>query len=208
MTENIAERYERLYETVLIPAAADLQSYIANVLTGADRIDSVSARAKSPERFAGKALNLDESGKLKYSDPISQIQDQIGARITVLYLSDVPIVKSIIDEHFPAIEWQIKQPDSAAEFGYFGEHFILRLPDDVIPEGTEDISPKFFELQIKTIFQHAWSECHHDIGYKAPRPLTSHERRQMAFSAAQSWGADQIFLQLADGLIIEPDNDE
>ena len=112
-----------------------------------------------------------------------------------LYLSDVTEIKKIIDGYFQAIEWQVKEPDKSEEFGYFGEHFILRLPDDVIPEGFEDEAPKFFELQIKTIFQHAWSECHHDIGYKAPRELTSHERRQMAFSAAQSWGADQIFLE-------------
>lgn len=207
MTDSLGVRYEKLFEDILVPAAALLQSHIANVLSGVERVDAISARAKSPTRFAGKALKLDDSGNLKYSDPLNQIQDQIGARITVLYLSDIPLVKSIIDDFYLSIEWQLKRPENDSEFGYFGEHFILRLPDDAIPDGTEDVAPKFFELQIKTIYQHAWSECHHDIGYKAPRELTSYERRQMAFSAAQSWGADQIFLKLADDLVSSNDNE-
>jgi ppGpp synthetase/RelA/SpoT-type nucleotidyltranferase len=114
-------------------------------------------------------------------------------------------VKSAIEAYFHAIEWIEKKPENDSEFGYFGEHYTLNIPDDAIPEGLEDRCPKFFELQIKTLFQHAWSEAHHDIGYKAPRELTSLEVRQMAFSAAQAWGADQIFLQLAKDL--NPNND-
>jgi ppGpp synthetase/RelA/SpoT-type nucleotidyltranferase len=62
--------------------------------------------------------------------------------------------------------------------------------------------PEFFELQIKTLFQHAWSEAHHDIGYKAVRPLTSDERRKMAFTAAQAWGVDVIFEDLSQALLL------
>lgn len=207
MTGNLKEHYANLYEDVLIKIACLLEKYILNILNDVDRVDAVSARAKSPTRFFEKALKTDDENNLKYSDPINQIQDQIGARINVLYLSDIPLVKSVVDDYFSAIEWQNKHPGKDEEFGYFGEHYILKLPDDVVPEGLEERAPKFFELQIKTLFQHAWSETHHDIGYKAPRELTAHERRQMAFSAAQSWGADQIFLELATTLLQQPQND-
>lgn len=208
MTDNLGDRYVALYETVLTQCAQRLQTYISSILEDVDRIDSVSARAKTPERFAAKALKHDPTTKeLKYSDPLNQIQDQVGARITVLYLSDVEVIKNVIDHYFHAIEQQSKQPEQDDAFGYFGNHYILRFPDDAVPDGAEDLAPKFFELQIKTIFQHAWSECHHDIGYKSPRELTALEKRQMAFSAAQSWGADQIFLNLAKSLVPQPNND-
>jgi len=58
-------------------------------------------------------------------------------------------------------------------------------------------APEFFELQIKTLFQHAWAEAEHDLGYKPPKPLTSIQKRKMAFTAAQAWGADQIFDELS-----------
>ena len=57
--------------------------------------------------------------------------------------------------------------------------------------------PKFFELQIKTLFQHAWSEAEHDIGYKeGQKPLDLDQKRRLAFTSAQAWGADRVFDEL------------
>lgn len=205
MTRNIAELYKLLYTEVLQELAQNLQNHLSTILGDIEHIDSVKARAKSPERFAGKALKVNSQGAVKYSNPISEIQDLAGARIVVFYLQDVSVVKSIIGEYLRAIEWQEKSPERDAEFGYFGEHYILKIPDDVIPENTEERAPQFFELQIKTLFQHAWSEASHDLAYKAPRVLTKLENRQLAFSAAQSWGADQIFSGLVKGLLVSND---
>lgn len=203
---NLGESYKSLYNSVLRRLASDLEKYIASLFEETERIDAISARAKSPDRFIGKAQKLDSNGMLKYDDPLNQIQDQIGARITVFYLSDVDICRRTIERYFSFIEKQSKQPERQAEFGYFGEHMILNIPDDVTPD--EYNGPKFFELQIKTLFQHAWSEAHHDLGYKAPRKLTALEERQVAFSAAQAWGADQIFLQLNASILTSANDDD
>ncbi|MHA1279982.1 MAG: GTP pyrophosphokinase, partial [Candidatus Helarchaeota archaeon] len=53
------------------------------------------------------------------------------------------------------------------------------------------------ELQIKTVYQHAWAAANHDLGYKSEKDLPKDQRRKIAFTAAQSWGADQIFRELA-----------
>ena len=206
MTENLASTYQALYTEVLVQTADNLRRHLAACLEEIDRVDAVVARAKSPERFAAKALKQID-GQMKYQNPLVQIHDQIGARVTVLYLTDVEPVKNAIDNYFHAIEWLEKKPEKDAEFGYFGDHYTLAIPDDVVPEGEEQRAPKFFELQIKTLFQHAWSEATHDIGYKAPRELTSHERRQMAFLAAQAWGADQLFVALANDVVANNDID-
>ena len=57
-----------------------------------------------------------------------------------------------------------------------------------------------FELQVRTLYRHAWSEAEHDIGNKPGRKLTKIEKRNFAFTAAQSWGADPIFQELHKGL--------
>jgi len=54
----------------------------------------------------------------------------------------------------------------------------------------------FFELQIKTLFQHAWSEAEHDLGYKPTTVLSHDQKKRLAFTAAQAWGADQVFDEL------------
>jgi GTP pyrophosphokinase len=52
-------------------------------------------------------------------------------------------------------------------------------------------------LQIKTLFQHAWSEANHDLGYKpALAPVGVEDERRLAFTSAQAWGADHIFDEL------------
>lgn len=201
MTADLASTYKALHQEVLTPIAISLRSYLKEVLVDVARIDAISTRAKSPSSFTAKAMKQDDEGNRKYNNPLVQIQDQVGARVNVLFLSDVPNVKSAIQDYFHAVEWTQKKPDSDMEFSYFGEHYILKIPDDAIPEGLEESAPEFFELQIKTLFQHAWSETSHDIGYKAPRELNSMERRKMAFSAAQAWGADQIFSELESDII-------
>src|ERR1700687_197652 len=180
-------------EKVLVPLAARIEDHLKNLFGSLARIDRISARAKSVDRFLGKAAKV-EDGKPKYEDPLNQIQDQVGARIVTFYPSDVERVRLEIEKYFKYIESQRIVPESEKEFGYEGRHFILFVPEDLIDDTVNrDESVELFELQIKTLFQHAWSEAEHDLGYKPSVKLTSDQRRRLAFTAAQAWGADQIF---------------
>lgn len=191
---DIREIYTFRHANALVPVARRLEGYIRDCLSDIPRIDRIVARAKSIERFIGKAAKELE-GKLKYSDPLNQIQDQIGARIITFYPDDVVPICKAIESFFHPIEDQTVVPDTDSEFGYFGRHYILLLPRDVI-DPNEPAFPPFFELQIKTLFQHAWSEANHDLGYKTECSLDSHFRRRLAFTSAQAWGADMIFNEL------------
>jgi putative GTP pyrophosphokinase len=192
---ELERNYKALFVEVLQPAADVLEAHLKTILTGMSRIDKISARAKSPERFFQKAYK-EINGKPKYGDPINEIQDQIGARIVTYYLPDVEMISKCILKDFRHIERQDIEPESDNAFGYFGKHFVLYLPTDVSEKVGGEKCPTFFELQIKTLFQHAWSEAEHDLGYKPSTILTDEQRRKIAFTAAQSWGADMIFEQL------------
>jgi ppGpp synthetase/RelA/SpoT-type nucleotidyltranferase len=184
---------------VLATLALRLQEHLMGCFK-IPRVDRISARAKSVDRFLAKAAKV-ENGKPKYQDPLNQIQDQIGARIVVFYLSDVKKVSDIVPKYFRHIEAKNIVPDSEAEFGYFGKHFILLMPSDIYStEISKGSGPPVFELQVKTLFQHAWSEAEHDLGYKPDVPLTSDQKRLIAFASAQSWGADRAFDELTETL--------
>jgi putative GTP pyrophosphokinase len=180
-------------ERVLLPLAKRIEDHLKELFTGFPRIDRISARAKSVDRFVGKATKVD-NGNPKYDDPLNQIQDQVGARIVTFYARDVERVRAEIEKYFKYIESQKIVPESAREFGYEGRHFILFVPTELLDDTvSNDESVEFFELQIKTLFQHAWSEAEHDLGYKPSVKLTHDQKRRLAFTAAQAWGADQIF---------------
>lgn len=191
-----AEYVER-YEKSLKPTASALRDHFADLLKDEPRIDRVTARAKDPASFLKKAAALMD-GRPKYSEPLSQIQDQIGARIITFYRADVDRLDGIIKSYFKPIEFRDRIPESEWEFGYFGRHYVLILPSDVKGDGIDKSTlPDFFELQVKTLFQHAWSEAEHDLGYKpGSAPLSPDEKRKLAYTSAQAWGADQMFDEL------------
>jgi putative GTP pyrophosphokinase len=191
--KSLKEAYALRLEKVLVPLAARIEDHLKNLFRSSPRIDRISARAKSVDRFLGKAGKL-QDGKPKYDDPLNQIQDQVGARIVTFYASDVERIRTDVEKYFKYIESQRIVPESEKEFGYEGRHFILFVPEDLLDDGLDrDDSVELFELQIKTLFQHAWSESEHDLGYKPSVTLTSDQKRRLAFTAAQAWGADQIF---------------
>ena len=193
---NLKSVYCERFDSILSPLAVKLQRHLSDLVKDLPHIDRVTARAKSIERMVAKAEKI-ANGKRKYNDPLVQIQDQIGARIIVYYLQDIEAVASRINEHLRKIEAKDIVPENESEFGYFGCHFILFLPTEIFnTEIPQERSPKFFELQIKTLYQHAWAEANHDLAYKPEEDLSSDDRRKIAFTAAQSWGADVIFDEL------------
>lgn len=193
---SLAEEYDARRRQVLAPLAERLEGFLREVFRDSSRIDRISVRAKSVDRFVAKAQKV-EDNQPKYRDPLNQIQDQLGARIVTFYPSDVDILAEKVTKYFRHIEARRIVPDSEGEFGYEGRHFILFLPRDVFEdEQKESAVISFFELQIKTLFQHAWSEAEHDLGYKPTATLSKDQKRRLAFTAAQAWGADQIFDEL------------
>jgi putative GTP pyrophosphokinase len=194
---DLETAYRERHDTVLVPLARNLESFLASILAREPRIDRISARAKSIDRFLGKAAAMVDD-RPKYTEPLEQIQDQVGARIITFYKDDVPRVVDAVSNYFRSIESRAMLPDREWEFGYFGHHSILLLPKDVVePDWDHDLVPSFFELQVKTLFEHAWSEANHDLGYKPGQmPLSTDEARQLAFTSAQAWGADRVFNEL------------
>src|ERR1051326_595757 len=116
----LADAYAERYEKRLTSIADALQTYLRDILRGQPRIDRVTARAKEPARFLAKASKK-ENGKKKYRDPLTEIQDQVAARIVTLYLSDVERLQTAIEPYFGSVEHKRLEPESSSEFGYEGE---------------------------------------------------------------------------------------
>lgn len=201
---SFEQPYQDLRENHLVPLAERLEAHLKEVFEKQPRVDRISCRAKSVHSFTKKASKLNKDGSAKYTDPLEQIQDVIGARIVTFYRPDVVALTKIVEVHFTPREEKELSPNSEYEFGYFGKHFVLLLPSDVLIENMPDQVPEIFELQIKTVFQHAWSEASHDLDYKEENePLTFDDKRKIAFASAQAWGADNAFEEIARSRIAQ-----
>lgn len=72
---------------------------------------------------------------------------------------------------------RILQP---TQFGYLTRHLIASLKDPSDPK----LTGLHFEIQIRTILQHAWAEVEHDSGYKDKDESSDSVRRSFARLAA------------------------
>lgn len=194
---DIQSAYKELAENYLEPLKDDLLVYLKEWLKGVQRLDRIDARVKTVSSFVNKALKQDDSGAFKYSKPFSEIQDMIGARVVVFFEQDAAELIERAKSEFRYIERKFLVPEYDDAFGYFGYHMICFLPNqgDI---SANDRVPAYFELQIKTLFQHAWSQLHHDTGYKErpDSPFLSKDKRLSAHASSLAWGADKAFAEL------------
>lgn len=168
--------------------AEEIDTLTKEILRGVPRVDRVSSRVKSVGSFVEKAI------RKAYERPLHDIQDQVGVRIVVLYKSDVNSAAERVEAEFRRVEDRaIEQPDPES-FSYEARHMVCLIPPDIQARHKPPID--FFELQISTVFQHAWAEANHDLGYKAQGKLEYETKRRIAWAAAQAWGADLIFDEL------------
>ena len=192
---DLIHLYTERFNTTLKPAAKALKEHLLETLEENPLVCFVRTRAKKIDRFIDKSERTVEGNK-KYTDPINEIHDQIGGLIVTRFLQDVETLKQVVDDEFTKIEQLLHEPESEFEFGYMGTHYTLHLPTEVTSQFPDYNGPEFFELQIKTLFQYAWSETNHAIGYERFDELSREQKRMTAYIAAQAWGADKALAEL------------
>ena len=158
---------------------------------------AVEHRVKTEKSLAGK---LERKGDLYAT--FEDITDILGCRIVCFLSDEIDKIGKKIEERF-AVDWEnssdkrVLIKDNA--FGYISLHYICSLPfGDKWPD---EICGKKFEIQIKTVLQHAWSVIHHDIGYKSDFGVPRAINRQFARLAGLLELADDEFVRARDNMV-------
>jgi putative GTP pyrophosphokinase len=149
-----------------------------------DMIEIIEASLKQPSPLHSKPI---VTGRVKEEDSvekkvlkkgdkyksISDITDIIGIRIITYYQDDVNIIKNLLQQAFAndnsnSIDKRNYVGDS---FGYGSLHLIMSFTHSpYYYKGPHIDASKYqglkFEIQIRTILEHAWAETEHDLGYK------------------------------------------
>ena len=151
-------------------------------------VAALEYRVKTEDSLAGK---LELKGN-KYQT-LADITDIIGIRVITFYIDDVDKVSSAIDRLFD-IDWtntidkrKLHEIDS---FGYMSLHYICSQGD----------FPYRFEIQIRTILQHAWANINHDTGYKSGIEVPKNYLRNLNRLAGMLELADEQFSRIRSEL--------
>ena len=178
-------------------AATQARALIGDILVNSPAlIHLISARSKTPSSLW---LKLCEK---RYGQPARQVTDIVAARVITYYKDDVPIILKTLEE---ALDVDLRRSINKREelesvaFGYTSVHLIART------KGSWSTSPqyfalrnKWFEIQVRSILEHAWAEIEHEVVYKSGIDYPALIKRRFARIAGAIELLEDEFVALRD----------
>ena len=161
-------------------------------------VHDIQGHVKSPKSFENKLR------KGVHYKP-EHMQDLAGIRVICLVNSDVEKVSKIIESVFSIDNTRTKTRDKILnedKMGYGSTQYVCVLPSSRTKHSeNRHLKGKSFEVQVRTILQHAWSEIEHDDIYKNTKILTPELRRQFNLVSSILELADNELERLHDKAI-------
>ncbi|MEW6420403.1 MAG: GTP pyrophosphokinase family protein [Deinococcota bacterium] len=154
------------------------------------KIHCVTGGVKRPRSLADKLRR--KPGRYP---TLEDVTDLVGVRVITSFERDVNVVARMIEEHF-VVDWDNSSDNSKMHdpdrFGSLGVHDVVRAEPDLVPEraGTR------YEVQIRFILQHAWTEIEHDLGSRNRETVPREVRRRFSRLAGLLEMADEEFMAL------------
>lgn len=171
------------------PLFEDAEAKVLSLLTQTFKetglhVASVESRIKKEDSLAGK---LERKGS-KYKS-LADITDILGVRVITYYIDDVEKVATAIERMFE-VDWENsidkRKVHDIDSFGYLSLHYVCSMKD----------FPYKFEVQMRTVLQHAWANLDHDTGYKAGVEIPKRYMRSMSRLAGMLELIDEEFSKI------------
>lgn len=196
------EQYESLLPS-LVQFSGRLESLIRDVLTHNQiPFHVIESRAKTSASFLEK---ISRPGK-SYVDPLREITDLVGLRAILYYPSDVDAVATILRSQFSVDERNSidKRTELAHDqFGYASVHLVCKISDNRcnLPEWAP-FGGFSFEIQIRTVLQHAWASISHALQYKHESDVPDQFKRRLNRLSGLLELADAEFMSLKEQRVV------
>lgn len=155
----------------------------------------VSGRAKTPSSLREKILYK------PYRDPEREINDLIGVRVITYYGAQVDKISDRLRNGLTVDEGNSldkrEQLKDNGQFGYRSVHLVGKLSQRNAKQYPE-LKGVIFEVQIRSVLDHAWAEIEHEIVYKSGIVFPNATRRRFAAVAGSFEILEDEFLRLRE----------
>lgn len=154
-TDNLL--YKELGEVV--------SNHLKNGLPNYELMPEISFRTKELISIIKKIQRKSKDKKYTYDD----LKDKLGIRIICPFSSDLEIVDNFINEQFNVDKAEYKKEELAFDkLDYTSNHYDVRINSSKIYiEDASLYKDLVFEIQVRSINQHAWSNSAHILTYKS-----------------------------------------
>ncbi len=156
----------------------------------------IEHRVKSEKSLEGKLYKNGE-----WYQKFDDLTDILGERVICYFGDEVDKFGKLVEQEF-VIDWENFSDKRALikadTFGYLSLHYICSLPENM--GYPAELCGRRFEIQIRTMLQHAWSAINHDLGYKNKYGVPREVTREFARLAGLMEIADDEFVRVRDAM--------
>jgi ppGpp synthetase/RelA/SpoT-type nucleotidyltranferase len=160
---DIEERWftdQPIYENI----GAKVSMFLKNVILKHEIYPELSYRLKELLSIVKKIERKSKDKEYTYED----LKDKLGVRVICSFSSQLDEVDKIIHQNFNVEKVEYKKEELDFDrLDYTSNHYDLTVDTSKIHfENPEICKGKVFELQVRSINQHAWSSSSHILTYK------------------------------------------
>ncbi len=145
-------------------------------------VQFVTWRLKSPVSLAHKLSRPEKTYRHLWD-----VTDLVALRVATYFEDHLEQVSRLIEQHF-RVDFT-HSADKTKPAGYRSIHYVCGVADGPHPDFR-------FEIQLRTVLQHAWAEVEHDLGYKVDDAMPEPIRRRFSRVAGLLEIADQEFVSI------------
>jgi len=201
--QRILDNWEK-DEPVFRQLGEDLASFIKLNITDYGIFPEISHRTKDLLSIVKKIKKKSKEKTYTYSD----LKDKLGIRIICTYQEDLEKIDAFIQKNFKVLKAEFKKDFiDFDKLDYTSNHYDLSITKDF---KELDKHPEYFDLvfevQARTLNQHAWSNTAHSLAYKQETDIPGTVKRKIYRLLSLYEIADDEFSSVNIALGEGPDN--
>ncbi len=197
--DQISRRWEN-DEPQLAILGQQILLYLRKGLFAMELHPEISYRTKEIQSIVKKIQKKQkETPDYGYDD----LRDKLGVRIICPFLSDLDVIESFLKANF--VVRKVEKKKEAIDFNkldYQSNHYDVSVKSELIDFDSDFI----FEIQVRTMNQHAWANSAHILYYKQDIVLPDEMKHKIYRLLSLYELADEEFAKVNDYLKSQKDN--
>lgn len=173
-------------------------AFIKSKITDYELLPEVHYRTKDLLSIIKKVKKKQKEKEYSYSD----LNDKLGIRIICTFQEELSVIDKFITDKFIVKKVEYKQSNlDFNKLDYISNHYDAQINCE-IPEFKKHAKHKdlVFEIQVRTLNQHAWSNTAHSLSYKQENDLPNNLKRRVYRLLSLYELADDEFSSVSNAL--------
>ena len=150
---------------------------IKNHISEYEILPEISFRTKELLSIVKKIKKKQCEGAYSYEN----LKDKLGIRIICTFESELDIVDKLLRDYFVIEKAEYKKANlDFNKLDYQSNHYDVKIKSELAEfKSIKNYSDYVFEIQVRTLNQHAWANAAHKLSYKQDSDLPSDIKRKL-----------------------------